>query len=387
MSSPSLIAALLARGTPLMRRVFARAREHRLQILLSHVPQAGRDVPLHTHAFRADAEYFYPASTVKLCAAVAALRTLARLRAQTGRPVRADTPVVIHPCFADERTLRRDATNRDAGVITVAHEIRKACLVSDNPSHNRLLALIGHRELNHCMWQLGLKSVRLHHRLSEARTPAQNRRTGRVDLLVADGGPPLIVPARRSTLLIDNAGLRGLLVGRKHITPSGRPVSGPMPFLHKNRISLRDLHRLLLMVARPDLAPGLDLAPAHRAALLHALTTPPRKSRNPRYAARAHPDHRTKLLLPGLARVDRPSRWRITSKLGQAYGFTTENALVVHTPTGRAFALAATLYANASGIMNADTYDDTTVAEPFMADLGEAVGRWLLRREPRDMAA
>ena len=68
---------------------------------------------------------------------------------------------------------------------------------------------------------------------------------------------------------------------------------------------------------------------------------------------------------------------RIYNKIGQAYGFTTENAYVVDTATDRSFFLAATIYTNDDGVLNDDQYEYATVAEPFMADLGEAVVRYL----------
>ena len=70
-------------------------------------------------------------------------------------------------------------------------------------------------------------------------------------------------------------------------------------------------------------------------------------------------------------------RLRIYNKTGQAYGFSTENAWVVDTETGRGFFLAATLYTNKDGILNDDEYEYEEIALPFMADLGEAVARRL----------
>src|SRR5688500_9263965 len=57
----------------------ALAAGHRVQILVSFVERDGRAFTLERHGFRADAEYFYPASAIKLCAAVAALQTMRAL--------------------------------------------------------------------------------------------------------------------------------------------------------------------------------------------------------------------------------------------------------------------------------------------------------------------
>jgi hypothetical protein len=103
----------------------------------------------------------------------------------------------------------------------------------------------------------------------------------------------------------------------------------------------------------------------------------PRDSANPVYDPAEFPDAYAKFVLPGLRRVLPAGRFEIYDKTGQAYGFTTENAWVVDRATGRSFFLAATLYTNADGVLNDDRYEYEEVAEPFLADLGEAVARWL----------
>lgn len=381
-----LIERILRRGSPLLARVADRAAEHRLQVLLSiekpgDGPEQGR-VDLETHGFRVDAEYFYPASTVKLIAALAALRTLELLAAEHGVALGPETPMVIHPAFADLSIEDRDPSNVRGAAITVGHEVRKLALVSDNPAHNRLLALVGHRAMHEMAWAepptgMGLKSARLIHRLSEPRTVEENRRTPRVELGVGAG--MISVPARESGLVLDNAGLAGLDIGRAHMVGDER-VARPMSFLFKNRVSLADLHRLIVLTARRGRVnggPAFELSAAAWDLLHDAMTIYPAASRNPVYSAREHPDHYVKFLLPGLRRLGLTVDPLILNKIGQAYGFTTENAYVVG-PAGKpSFFLTATLYANESGVLNADSYDDKTVAEPFMADLGEAIGRTL----------
>ena len=51
----------------------------------------------------------------------------------------------------------------------------------------------------------------------------------------------------------------------------------------------------------------------------------------------------------------------------------------MHNPkNGRAVFVAAVLYTNSDGILNDDKYDYETLADSFLADLGELVARrWL----------
>ena len=62
-------------------------------------------------------------------------------------------------------------------------------------------------------------------------------------------------------------------------------------------------------------------------------------------------------------------------KAGRAYGFHIENAYYRDLKTGRAFFLAATIHANADGVMNDDKYEYDTVTRPFLANLGAVVAR------------
>ncbi len=63
--------------------------------------------------------------------------------------------------------------------------------------------------------------------------------------------------------------------------------------------------------------------------------------------------------------------------LGRAYGFSVENAYVVDERTGSGFFLAVTLYTNQRWCLERRCLRIQTVADPFLAALGEAVARAL----------
>jgi beta-lactamase class A len=150
-------------------RILQNDDSYRVQIALSvvrHDAQGGLD-KLERHSYRAGAEYFYPASTVKVCAAVAALQTLRERSRTLQLPLGITSRLVMHPSPSDspQEAERVDHSNLTDQTITVLHEIRKLFLVSDNPAFNRLFNLVGQRELNQRMWSAGLTSVRIRHRL------------------------------------------------------------------------------------------------------------------------------------------------------------------------------------------------------------------------------
>jgi hypothetical protein len=358
------------------------AEEHRLQVVLGAIePAPGGGERLVQHTFRAGAEYFYPASSIKLFAAIAALERLNEIAAATGLAIGPDTPLAFHPLFAGEELERRDPSNRDGGTITVRHEIRKLFLVSDNEAFNRLYELVGQDGLAASLRRAGLAQAHLVHRLAEYRTADENRRYPRIDFL--GDGFVYTLPERESPPLSPVPALPPRIeVGDAYLTTEDETlVDLPMDFTPKNRIPLVELQRGLCKLVRPDLdcGPGepYALPAADRELLLEPLRLYPRQSTNPIFDSETYPDHYAKFLLPGLRRALPGREVAVYDKVGWSYGFTTENAYVVDEASGRAFFLAATLYTNANGVLNDDDYEYEQTARPFLEDLAEAAVRVL----------
>ncbi len=367
----------ILRGHEGLAPLVSEADRYRVQVVLGLVEEREAGPRLTQRTFRAGAEYFYPASTIKLFAAVAALERLEDLRRETGLGIDASKPLFYHPLFDGETLEAVDATNLDGGRITVGHEIRKLFLVSDNVAFNRLYELVGPAALARSMRRAGIESARIVHRLSEARTPAENLRLPRIDIM--GDGFRYEMPAHIDRLPPAPDVPGGLKIGSGYLR-GGELMEGPMDFSRKNRIDLVDLQRALCKVARPEVDAGGDgfrLTERQRALLLEPMRQYPRESKNPVYDPEEHPDDYVKFLLPGLERVVPKERLRISNKVGQAYGFSIENAYVEDTATDRAFFLAAVIYTNSDGVLNDDKYEYDEIARPFFADLGEAVARAL----------
>ncbi len=377
------LAPILRSCSNKFERLVSSPESFRVQVLISEVvTNHSGDAELNRHGYRVGAEYFYPASTVKLCAAVAALQAIERLQPASLATDLADLPMEIALLFPGDAPQVTDASNVQGGCITVAHEMRKIALVSDNQAFNRLYDLVGHEQLNRAMHELGLRSVVINHRLSETRTIPDMRASAAVTFRVPRGDP-IFVPAHTSKLMLTNV-VPSLLVGNSYMKGKDL-VPSPMDFSTRNGISLVDLQDLLVKVARPDIdlgTPGLKLSESHRSRLLQAMTEYPRESMNPVYAAKDFPDEYSKFLLPGIRRLfpsNTPGvRVESTGKIGRAYGFSIENSFVRNPANGRAVFVTAVIYTNEDGVLNDDKYEYETVADPFFADLGELVAsRWL----------
>ncbi len=361
--------ALLVSRPDDFRAVLAARRQHRLQVLLAEpVAAEGGRVTLRRSRLGDARQYFYPASTVKLGAAVAALLELQRLSREQGEAITLDASWRAGPRFAGDP--------EDPPWIRVADDLRAMLIVSDNPPYNRCFELLSQKGLNDTLWRAGLASARMWHRLSEARTIEEHRVTRQ--FAIQHGDTSLSIAAREAGAKLDNEGFDELLVGTSHLRGEQR-IEQPMSFAEKNAIALEDLQDLLAMVVRPDIDLGKrgfpELSVTSRAFLIEQLGAYPRESPSPKYDEKQHPDAQCKFLLPGLRRVVRADSLRVYAKIGQAYGFAIENSYVENIATGRGFFVAAVIYVNADGCVGDDRYDYESVADPFFAVLGEVLAR------------
>lgn len=349
----------------------AKAAEHRIQFLVSFVDEKDGKPVLERHGFRVDAEYFYPASAVKTCAAVAAMMRIAPLKGAG-----LHTPLVFHPVLPGERRESEDATNIKGGKITLGHIIRQMSLISSNKAFNRLYEFAGHQFLNEQMWAAGLKDTRFIHRLSRRLSPEDNRKTPKIELL---GRKRVVWPAQTSPLDLKNEGLEGLKIGDAHIIPGTRTrADEPMDFARKNRQTLVDLQNMLVMIVRPDIdlgLPGFDLLPHHRRFLKKAMLQWPEDSENPITPGETYNPFRFKPVLPGLLKVAPKSRWKVYNKAGKAYGFRVENAYIVDKRTKRSVFITAAIYANPNTVVNDGKYAYNRLADPLIHALTRAVVR------------
>jgi hypothetical protein len=370
---PRDLAALLAKDETGLADALRRHKELRIQILVGE-PQVRDDgkVTLRRSRFGDPRQYFYPASTVKLGAAVAALLELQRLSREQQDPFTLDAKWRALPRFPGDAV--------DPPWIPIADDLRAMLIVSDNPPYNRCFELLSQKGLNEALWRAGLSSARMWHRLSEPRTVEEHRMTRQ--LAIQQGDTSLAIAPREAGAKLENSAFTELEVGTSHMRGKER-VEKPMSFADKNAIALEDLQDLLAMVVRPDIDLGKrgfpELSVTSRAFLIEQLGAYPRECPSPTYDEKGHPDEYCKFLLPGLRRVLPKDSLRVYAKIGQAYGFAIENSYVEDTATGRGFFVAAVIYVNADGCVGDDRYEYESVADPFFASLGEALARELLK--------
>ena len=379
LASDTDVAAGLNARAERMSKVLSEALDLRVEVLVGEVVEREGKPELVSHGWRLGAEYFYPASTVKLFGAVAALERMRELQSTSAPGLTVDTPLAFYGSRRGGAMLTSDPDNVADGKLTLRHLIRESLIVSDNESFNRLFEFVGHDRLNERMWRAGLASTRISHRLSIKMSILENRRTPTIELRMPEG----VVRIAEETGKLELANVddrEGVLIGKGRME-GAELVPGPMSFIAKNRVTLRDLQVGLARVVRPDLpfeGEPFDLGDEERALLLEALSQYPGDSTNPRWDRAKYADDYVKFFLPGVERVLPKEHVRIYNKVGLAYGFVTDTAYIVDARTQRGFFLAATIYTNSDGVLDDNKYDYDTLAFPWMADLGELFAREFL---------
>ena len=318
---PELRAALFADAR--LAPILSDPERYRAQVLLAEVVEAGPppdaggdggDRPrLRRRGFRAGAEYFYPASAVKLFAAAAACAALARLARARGdrdrRGITLDTPLAFaHPPRRSSRLPSRGGAAADppsptphrprppAG-STPAKPLRvtlhELFLVSDNDAYNRCYDLAGPdailRWVRSNVGARAARDVRVCHRLfDEARDGDDATRLPEVWAEIEEGAwirlessrtqriipPAALTPSRRATNKRrrreggDRGGIektprdlepserrRPDCIGVARIEPGGARVDAPLDCSARNAAPLEALQNALAALARPDVLP------------------------------------------------------------------------------------------------------------------------------------
>lgn len=351
----------------------------RVQVIYTRIDRDPHNTPSFTaYHFRVnEAEYFYPASTVKLPTALLALQRLHQLPAVG---VTRDTPMSVETGTA--RDIGSAAESAELSQeSSIADAVARILLVSDNPAYNRLYEFLGPAYINQALQDIGLGGTRIVHRLEVASSEEDQRRTRAIRFHRREH-TLYQQPARESTVI--HRAEAPILLGKGELS-GGVLVDGPKDFAGKNAYPLRAQHDLLLALLFPEaVAPEhrLNLADEDYRLVYRAMSDTPASSTRPEFADRElYPDGFVKFLMYGGDAREIPEAIRVFNKSGQAFGFLTDAAYIVDLDKGVEFILAATIYTNANGVFNDDQYEYDSIGFPFLRELGQAIYELELARE------
>jgi hypothetical protein len=359
--------------------VMKEADKYRLQVIYTQIDRDENNrAAFKSFTYRLDpGQYYYPASTVKLPAALLALEKLNKLDV-TG--LSRDTTMLTSVATDMQTAALTDPTS-PTGLPTIAHYIRKVLLVSDNDAFNRIYEFLGQKELNESLHEKGYDNTRIFHRLEVIRNIESNAATNPVSFV---DGASVIYEQEAQVSGIKYEADAPILLGRAEIV-DGELLERPKDFSVNNEFALQDLHDLMQALIFPDDVAEerrFDLSDEDYEFVYRNMSAYPGESGIDAYSdPQVYPEGYIKFFMFGGSAEKVPDNIRIFNKPGDAYGFMTDCAYIVDYENGVEFLLAATLYTNDNETFNDDNYEYDEIALPFLRDLGLAIYEVELARE------
>jgi hypothetical protein len=379
-SNQPLIETILSGHPEMFDSLLKKNSTWRIQIIYTQIDRKKNNKPVFTSYYYNvnPSAYFYPASTVKMPTAFLALQKLNEMKLPG---MDKNTTMITDSAYSGQSAVFNDPDSYD-GRPTVANYVKKIFLVSDNNAFNRLYEFLGQEYINSNLHRMGYDSVQILHRLNISRTEDQNRHTNPVYFYDTSGKMIYLKPLVSSKMVYLPRNSR-LGIGYY----SGNTlVNEPFDFTKKNRISLIDLHNILISVLFPssvEKQKRFNLSADDYRLIYRYMSMKPHESDFPQYDSTFNDAYSKLLLYGGKGNLDEGIR--IYNKEGDAYGFLNDIAYVVDFKNNIEFILAATILCNSDGIFNDDKYDYETVGYPFLRNLGKTIYQYELNR-PRKHA-
>lgn len=355
----------------------------KVQVIYTQINRDAQNRPSFTnYYFHVNpSEYFYPASTVKLPVALLSLQKLSELRlAGLDR----NSSMVTDKGYSGETATLNDPATSD-GRPTIAQYIKRIFLVSDNEAFNRLYEFLGPSYINQQLLKMGYNDVQIRHRLNISLSQDENLHTNPVSFFNQAGK---LLYSQPLQFCQDSFSYRNDSLGLGYYR-DGWLVNRAMNFSAKNRVSLTDLHSILLSIMFPQsVSPGrrFHINDDDYAFVYQYLSEFPAESQWPAYDSATNWDAYGKFLYWGAEKGKLPKNIRIFNKEGDAYGFLTDISYFIDLDRNVEFMLSATIYCNSDGILNDDQYDYEKTGLPFLKQLGRMIYDYELKR-PRQYKA
>ncbi len=306
------------------------------------------------------AQYFYPASLVKLPLALMTLEKIKRLNLDLNHSIQLGA---YAPCKYDGFVkLGQQQT------ITFRQLLEELLVVSDNNHYNTLFHFITPKEINKALKEKGFTDSYIY-KSFEGCELDQQLHCG--EILVKNTENKVVFRQEASSL-DTNLMMQSFPYSEKRLVGSKRYenrkiIKEPIDFNYTNDLSLLDIHILIESLFENDKVVELwDILPKHKEFLLTCMQKFPREmiqSYHPNY--KEIEDNKFKYFRIGESPIDSNNK-RTFSKIAYSYGFTTETAFIPYNEKEGLF-LSMTIYTNENGILNDGKYEYDEIARPVFS--------------------
>jgi len=336
----------------IVKKVLKNLKKYEVQILLTEIKEKKNKFKLKRKKLLVNNNnYFYPASTIKLPIALLTIEKINK-----------NPKLNLNSSFIIEG---------DNNVTTFKKEILNLFVLSSNESYNRLFEFLGQDYINSKLREKGFKDFRISHRLSTINS--DNLKTKEIKFY----NDVELVHIQKSICNkpLNKLKLKKLIKGDGFFKDN-KLINKSMNFSHKNYFSIKDLNDIIISLFFPNVLKNkkFDLSKIQLEFIKHSMST---TTSNLGYSNNEYPDNYTKFFI--LGDRDEMINEMIYNKVGNAYGYSIDNAYIYNKKSDRHFILTASIYTNENNILNDNNYEYDEIGIPFLAEIGRLLTKYDIR--------
>ena len=337
----------------LVNYVYKNKEKFEVQIILTELKKRKNGFTIHKKKFNVDKKnYFYPASSIKL---PIALLTIEKINENPNLNINSEFLI-----------------EGDSIITTFKKEITDLFIISSNESYNRLFEFLGQDYINKKLKQKGFKDFSISHRLSTKES--DNLKTKEINFY--RNGEINQIQKSINNKPLTKLNLKNLNKGIGFILDN-ELQNKSMDFSRKNYFSIEELNNILICLFFPEVSKNkkFNLSNSQNLLIQKLMSSTPYDMG---FDKNIYPNNYNKFFIYG--DKDGMINDNIYNKVGNAYGYSIDNAYIYNKNSDRHFVLTACIYTNANNILNDNYYEYNEIGIPFLAEIGRFLTNYNIRQ-------
>ena len=337
----------------LINYVYKNKEKFEVQIILTELKKRKNGFTIHKKKFNVDKKnYFYPASSIKL---PIALLTIEKINENPNLNINSEFSI-----------------KGDSIITTFKKEITDLFIISSNESYNRLFEFLGQDYINKKLKQKGFKDFSISHRLSTKES--DNLKTKEINFY--RNGEINQIQKSINNKPLTKLNLKNLNKGIGFILDN-ELQNKSMDFSRKNYFSIEELNNILICLFFPEVSKNkkFNLSNSQNLLIQKLMSSTPYDMG---FDKNIYPNNYNKFFIYG--DKDGMINDNIYNKVGNAYGYSIDNAYIYNKNSDRHFVLTACIYTNANNILNDNYYEYDEIGIPFLAEIGRFLTNYNIRQ-------
>lgn len=349
----SLRSILKNSESDLINYVYDNHEKFEVQIILTELKKRKNGFTIHKKKFNANKNnYFYPASSIKL---PIALLTIEKINENPKLNINSEFSI-----------------QGDSIITTFKKEITDLFIISSNESYNRLFEFLGQDYINEKLKQKGFKDFSISHRLSTEKS--DNLKTKEINFY--RNGKINQIQKSINNKPVTKLNLKNLNKGIGFMLDN-ELQNKPMDFSRKNYFSINELNNVLICLFFPEVSKNkkFNLSKSQNLLIQKFMSSTPFDMG---FDKNMYPNNYNKFFIYG--DKDGMINDNIFNKVGNAYGYSIDNAYIYEEKSDRHFVLTASIYTNGNNILNDNKYEYHEIGIPFLAEIGRFLTNYNIRQ-------